>query len=397
MALWCCIGIGLGSPGIGPSALPAAAAHDARSPPPRAFFVANSGNDSAVGDAAHPWRTLARVAQQAMGGGDTIFLAAGDTWDEPLVVKGPAASCTGSGMRGDFERVVVNASSGAVSVLGWVVDPLLRGSGVPPVAVRVLIDGVAAATAVADVFRPDLVKAGVAPNPQHGFAVLLDAAATTLLQHGTHRLAVAATSAAPGCGPFSWRPPGPILSAGCVCDGKLCACPAGSTEPVTVRGTGASTAKRPTIRLGGAGTGITFAGLASVAVAGVEVVDASVGVDAEGSAPVAGGGTAAVTDCVFRGVWNRSSIGQARPGHTGRDCTSGWSTTVSLGGFATAVVAGNVFDDVDVAFMPRGAGVPSVWIASNTMTRANGNTVMMVGQAEYRIDSNGVFCSLCGG
>lgn len=46
-----------------------------------------------------------------------------------------------------------------------------------------------------------------------------------------------------------------------------------------------------------------------------------------------------------------------------------------------------VFDDIDVAFQPFGE-VSMVEFVGNTITRANGNTVMMTGQARYRIAEN---------
>lgn len=352
----------------------------------RAFYVANTGNDAAAGDATHPWRTMARVAQQPMDAGDTLYLTAGDTWTAPLLVKAAGASCVGGKMKGDFERIAINPGTGTVAVEGWVVDPLL-GNGTAPSNVSVWIDGTPAAYAVANVYREDLVKAGVAPNPNHGFDILLGTNATTFLRHGNHTVAVVASSAAVQCGPYSWRPPGPILSEGCVCNGKLCPCPPARVDPVHVRSTNA-TAKRPTIKLGGAGTAITFAGFASMSVTGIEIVDADEGVVARGATPPASGGTARVADCVFRGVWNRSSIGQADPNAVGRDCANGWTKAVSLGSFASAVVVGNLFDDVDQAFAPGAGGLTLVWFLRNTVTRANGNTVMMVGQSTWLIDGN---------
>ena len=352
---------------------------------PRSFFIANDGSDAASGgDAAHPWQTFARLSNEILHGGDSVHLASGDTWSEPLVLTGVEATCVGSHMRGDFERIIISSSSN-VSLDGWVVDPLLPQNGTAPVNVRVTIDGTGVADVVANVYRGDLVTAGVAPNPEHGIKVVLGASAVASLQHGVHRIAIMASSSAAQCGSYSWRLPGPMLDHPimdkCVCDGALCECPE-SHLPVRVISTGA-TANRPRIMLNGSGTGITLAGLDSVSVAGIEISNAAEGIVAIGPNRA---GSAEVVDCVFRGVWNRSSIGQTSP-HKNRDCTSGWSTTVSLGGFANASVSGCLFDDVDVAFLPRG-GLDSVRFLGNTLTRANGNTVLMVGKTSWLIDSN---------
>jgi hypothetical protein len=322
------------------------------------------------------------VGKRQWKGGDIIYLAAGDTWTEPLLLEGEGASCAGSHMRGDFERIDVNPTN--ISVYGWVVDPLLANNGTPPVKVRVSIDGTPVLDTVADVPRGDLVDAGVAPNPQHGLGVTLPAAAFATLQHGTHHVSLMASNAAPQCGDFSWALPGPILSKKCVCDGALCDCPASTEPPLQIRGSASEGEARPTIRLNGTGMGISALGFGSVSITGIEVTDATEGIVAVGAA--GGTGTAEVTDCVFRGVWNRSSIGQTKA-QKGRDCTSGWSTTVSLGDYGNATVTRCLFDEIDTAFQPRGA-LGTMSFTRNTMTRANGNTVPMVGHTEWSIEKN---------
>jgi hypothetical protein len=349
----------------------------------RELYVSSSmGSDETAGDKTHPWRSLARVSRETLHGGDTVHLMAGDAWNEPLVINGPDASCAGSHMRGDFERIEVNPSN--ITLFGWVVDPLLRGNGTPPVQVRVAVDGMGVVDAVADVSRADLVKAGVAPNLQHGLVVTLPAATFAALQTGSHELAVVASSAATQCGNFSWRLPGPILSLECVCDGELCECPQKITAPVSVMGS-TSADKRPTIRLNGTGTGITVNGCKSIVLSGLEIIHASQGVVASGSDRSSG--TAAVSDCAFRGVWNRSSVGQTEP-HKGRDCTSGWSTTVKLEGFAHGTVEHCLFDTVDVAFLSGEPPQKTMLFAGNTITQANGNTLFMTGDTEWTITQN---------
>jgi hypothetical protein len=128
-------------------------------------------------------------------------------------------------------------------------------------------------------------------------------------------------------------------------------------------------------------------GFATVSVLGIEVMSASEGISAVSSQLRPDDGSILVQDCAFREVWNRSSIGQAIPTPGKRNCYSGWSVTVGAGGFANATVRNCLFDDVDVAFQPLGA-LQSVSLLGNTITRANGNTVLMVGDTEWLIAGN---------
>ena len=83
-------------------------------------------------------------------------------------------SAPGSGMVGPSQQIfghlrgnldAVNTSSGKVLVTGWAVDALLPSSGVPPVVVAFSVDSEVVFSSVANVPRPDLPAAGVAPNP----------------------------------------------------------------------------------------------------------------------------------------------------------------------------------------------------------------------------------------
>lgn len=78
-------------------------------------------------------------------------------------------------LRSSLDGVAYSAAAGTVTAIGWVVNPTLAGGGLPPVSIRVVAQiGDAApviVTALADKPRPDLVKAKVAPNPDHGFSV----------------------------------------------------------------------------------------------------------------------------------------------------------------------------------------------------------------------------------
>jgi hypothetical protein len=327
----------------------------------QSYYVSSSvGSDAASGtDPARPWQSLARVASATVRAGDQVLLAAGDVWSEPLVI-----GCTGKGMRGDFEQLSINATGNTATITGWVVDSRLPGGGSAPVAVQVLVNGTVAASAVANVSRPDLVPAGVAPDPHHGFVVELGAAMAAAMQHGLTRVAVMATSTATGCGPLSW--PVTWYDGGhqCGCDGAPCTCPPAPASPAVRVGafslnspaTTTSSGARPVLRLDGAGDGITVTAFDSVEVAGIEVRYAARGVVLVGPpSAVTVGSAAAVTDCVFRGVWNRSSIGQTTA-HAGRDCTNGWSGTVQAGGFDKLSVANCLFDDVDVAVQASSRG-----------------------------------------
>lgn len=128
---------------------------------------------------------------------------------------------------------------------------------------------------------------------------------------------------------------------------------------------------------------MTVRGFDSVRIDGLEFAHATAGIAAHGSART---GMMSVEDAVFRGVWNRSSIGQSQA-HDGRDCSNGWTASVAAGDFGGASVRGCVFDDIDVAFQPTGA-LATVAIEGNTISRANGNTVLMVGQTEWLVSCN---------
>ena len=87
----------------------------------------------------------------------------------------------------------------AASIGGWCWDADWDGGGVPPVYVRVLVDGqVVVPMLLANNTRPDLIKTG-APNKEHGFALQLDTALSARLcattgaaAASTHRVRVQA-------------------------------------------------------------------------------------------------------------------------------------------------------------------------------------------------------------
>lgn len=56
-------------------------------------------------------------------------------------------------------------------------------AGLQPLTVSVTVDGELAMTVVANVSRPDLVSAGVAPSPNHGFVADLPSKLCTKVSH----------------------------------------------------------------------------------------------------------------------------------------------------------------------------------------------------------------------
>lgn len=93
-------------------------------------------------------------------------------------------------LAGRMDSLTLTDASG--SVKGWAVDSALPGGGLAPIAVAVRVDFSMVAVCLADVTRPDLVDAKVAPNPQHGYICALPAAAVETLQTGTHAIDVVA-------------------------------------------------------------------------------------------------------------------------------------------------------------------------------------------------------------
>lgn len=101
-----------------------------------------------------------------------------------------------SGVVSSLDGVTVNASSAVVH--GWADDHSSSGGGVPPVQVQIQIDLQPVVTVTADEPRPDLVPAGVAPNPNHGFTVTLSEAVATTLSKGRH-IVQAFVTGSPSC------------------------------------------------------------------------------------------------------------------------------------------------------------------------------------------------------
>lgn len=119
---------------------------------------------------------------------------------------------------GSFDSLAVTATS--ATAVGWGVDRALRGGGLPPVNVSITINGTEVANVVALVPRPDLPKAGVAPNAAHGFDTALPAAAAAALQRPGRHTVDAWVVGSPGS-MVPWRLPS---SPKCVCAGASCPC-----------------------------------------------------------------------------------------------------------------------------------------------------------------------------
>ena len=120
-------------------------------------------------------------------------------------------------LRSMLEAATFNGSQEGLSVHGWAVDPLMAGAGVPPVTLQITLDfAIVAANITASLPRPDLVKAKVAPNPDHGFSFTFPANMTQGLRHGRHLIGVQAI----GCPSCSAGPVPLIKSPLCLVNGQ---------------------------------------------------------------------------------------------------------------------------------------------------------------------------------
>jgi hypothetical protein len=77
-------------------------------------------------------------------------------------------------------------------------------------------------------------------------------------------------------------------------------------------------------------------------------------------------GAVAITDCVFSGVWNRSSVGQ-RWETVPNQCSNGWSPSIMTGGVGSLTVSNCLFDDFDVALQPSGT-IAKARFTGNTLS-----------------------------
>ncbi|EGD75792.1 hypothetical protein PTSG_07910 [Salpingoeca rosetta] len=124
-------------------------------------------------------------------------------------------------VRSNLDALTVNASSGGEAwVRGWAVDTSLPGLGREPVTVRVDVDLQPVAYVVASLARPDLVAAGVAPDPNHGFNLQLSGTIARSLLSGNHIVDVFVVDS-----PMTRLQPTRVaLSPMCTCNGVVCPC-----------------------------------------------------------------------------------------------------------------------------------------------------------------------------
>lgn len=361
---------------------------------PKRHYVANSGDDSGPGTEAAPWRTLGRLANLTLSPGDAIYLKSGDIWTEQLALGGGA----GLGLAGCMDKET-HCAAGKCSFVGWAVDcgdSVNHGASgchkpnhsapLPSIKVSVLVDGKVVATALANGPRPDLVAAGAAPDPLHGFSITFEL--EPAYRTGEHRIAVEPLDA-------GWAIP---LAQSCLCDGALCDCkppkpgsgpPA--PPPVLITSTDLS-GPRPIIRLDGTKTAlddsqwaIQTKGLAWITIKGVAIEHATSGISVEANDPSMDGAVE-ITDCIFSGVWNRSSVGQRWP-TAPNQCSNGWSPCVMAGGVTSVTVSNCLFNDFDVAFQPSGT-IGKARFTGNTLTGGNGNCVFFVASHDWLLSGN---------
>lgn len=231
----------------------------------KSHYVANSGDDAGPGSKTQPWKTLGRLANLTLVPGDTIYLTSGDTWTEQLALGGTI----GGGMAGCMDKETECGAGGNCSFVGWALDcddhgPPHGGKGcqlpshsaaLPAVKISVQVDGTEVASSIAKNARPDLVTAGAAPDPLHGFNMHVQLAHKYL--QGNHRIAVVVVGC-PTC-VTGWTMPGGVR---CLCDGATCPCkpPTPGTgppppPPIIVTGTDPA-GPRPIIRLDGTKTAL---------------------------------------------------------------------------------------------------------------------------------------------
>ena len=95
-------------------------------------------------------------------------------------------------------------------------------------------------------------------------------------------------------------------------------------------------------------------GVAWVSVVGLSLEDSISGLVVDAVSGHETDGTVEVADCVFKNIWNTTSIGQATKDAT-NPCANGWTASIMVGSIGSAVVTNNIFDTFDVAFQPNGA------------------------------------------
>ena len=95
---------------------------------------------------------------------------------------------------------------------------------------------------------------------------------------------------------------------------------------------------------------IRASGLPWITIQGIAIEHSTSGISVAAS-DLEMDGNVEIKDCVFSGVWNRSSVGQ-RFATAANQCANGWSPCIMAGGVASVTVSNCLFDDFDVAFQP---------------------------------------------
>lgn len=117
------------------------------------YIDSRTGNDSADGSAASPWRSLSRLSTVQLKGGDSIYLACGATWRESLALASPlaASGITITSFGSSCTTSTLPVISGADDLSGgWTRNGNIWVRSVPttlPKITRLFIDGVAQRTA----------------------------------------------------------------------------------------------------------------------------------------------------------------------------------------------------------------------------------------------------------
>ena len=123
---------------------------------------------------------------------------------------------------------------GTVGVQGWAVDHAGPGGGRTPIAVGVAVDGKIVYSALANTNRPGLVKAGVAPDPDHGFVATISAgvAAAAGIGWGSHGNRTVTLHAWRWNDTSKQRGPTPFGQAKCIADGRALEACGGAPVPI---------------------------------------------------------------------------------------------------------------------------------------------------------------------
>lgn len=132
----------------------------------------------------HPWKQFKEGMVPSITNGALVELNYVLGREAPGGPLGPGGALVGNlaGRIDGFEPTTY-------TVHGWAVDSALAGRGRGPVTIVLSVDGAPVLSVLAKQRRPDLVPAGVAPNAEHGFEVVLPVdAAKTLLGAGQHVL-----------------------------------------------------------------------------------------------------------------------------------------------------------------------------------------------------------------